>query len=430
MQSRRCPALFISAPGSSHGKTSVTAALARYHTEQGRKVRVFKAGPDFLDPMILEKACSHPVYQLDLWLMGEDECRRLVYEAAQDSDLILIEGVMGLFDGKPSSADLASFLGVPIVVVINAKGTAQTLGAIAFGLSNYQKNLPFAGVLANSIASQRHAEMVIEGMPEDVRYLGGIPHVQEFTLPERHLGLVQAEEVSDIDTRLSAAAALIASTYLAELPEAITITAPESEPLPPLLAGIRIGVAHDTAFAFIYQTNLDLLQALGAELVFFSPLVDKNIPDVDSVYLPGGYPELYLTQLQQNRTLKDQLTQHHKLGQPIYAECGGMLYLLESLTDKTGEQGAMTGILPGHAVMQRRIQGLGYQSASFPGGVLRSHTFHHSIIDTPLKEYATGERLFNTSPGEKIFQLGQLMASYLHCYFPSNPTATAQLFLP
>lgn len=430
MQNRSCPAFFISAPGSSHGKTSVTAALARYHTEQGRKVRAFKAGPDFLDPMILEKACSHPVYQLDLWLMGENECRRLVYEAAQDSDLILIEGVMGLFDGNPCSADLASFFGIPVVAVINAKGTAQTLGAIAFGLANYRKNLPFAGILANSIASQRHAEMVVEGMPEEVRYLGGLPYTQELNLPERHLGLVQAEEVADIDTRLSAAAALIASTDLAELPEAMTVIAPESEPLSPLLTGTRIGVARDTAFAFIYQANLELLQALGAELVFFSPLVDKTLPKVDSVYLPGGYPELYLAQLQQNQTLKNQLKQHHKLGQPIYAECGGMLYLLETLTDKTGRQGAMVGILPGHSVMQGSIQGLGYQSAPFPGGVLHSHTFHHSVIDTPLKAYATGERLFNTSNGEKIFQIERLTASYLHCYFPSNPAAAAQLFLP
>ena len=430
MQSRSCPALFISAPGSSHGKTSVTAALARYHTKQGRKVRVFKAGPDFLDPMILEKACSHPVYQLDLWLMGENECQRLVYEAAQDADLILIEGVMGLFDGNPSSADLAGFLGIPVVVVIDAKGTAQTLGAIAIGLAHYRKNLFFAGVLANSIASQRHAEMVIEGMPEEVRYLGGIPHVQEFTLPERHLGLVQADEVADIDNRLSAAADLIASTDLTELPEAIIITAPKSESLLQSLASIRIGVARDTAFAFIYQANLDLLQALGAELMFFSPLVEKNLPDVDSVYLPGGYPELYLAQLQQNQTLKDQLKQHYDLGRPIYAECGGMLYLLESLTDKTGRQGAMVGIMSGHAIMQGRIHGLGYQSAHFPGGVLRSHTFHHSVIESSLKEYARGERLFNTSPGEKIFQVGRLTASYLHCYFPSNPAATAQLFLP
>jgi len=144
-QSKPCPALFISAPGSNHGKTTITAALARYHVNQGRKVRVFKTGPDFLDPMILEQACGLPVYQLDLWLAGKTECQRLLYEAALEADLILIEGVMGLFDGDPCSADIAEQFSVPVLAVIDAAGTAQTLGAIAFGLANVRKNLRFSG---------------------------------------------------------------------------------------------------------------------------------------------------------------------------------------------------------------------------------------------------------------------------------------------
>jgi cobyrinic acid a,c-diamide synthase len=404
--------------------------MARYHTEQGRKVRVFKAGPDFLDPMILEQASGYPVYHLDLWLAGENECRRLVYQAAQDADLILIEGVMGLFDGKPCTADLAQLLGVPVLAVIDAKGVAQTLGAIANGLAQYRDGLLFAGVLANSIASQRHAEMVIEGLPKGIRYFGGIPRSQQFVLPERHLGLVQAEEVSDIENRLSRAASAIAMTELAKLPSAVSFTYFKKKPLPKLLAGIRIGIARDAAFAFIYQANLDLLQTLGAKLIFFSPLTDHTLPDVDSIYLPGGYPELYLEQLHENVHLKSQLKTHFSQGKPIYAECGGMLYLFESLTDKSGNVAAMVGILPGHGLMQSGLKGLGYQSAPLSYGVLRSHTFHHSKIATSLVETAIGERLFNTSSGEKIFQLERLIASYLHCYFPSNPAATAQLFLP
>ncbi|MEE9425588.1 MAG: cobyrinate a,c-diamide synthase, partial [Methylococcales bacterium] len=335
---KHCPALFISAPGSSHGKTTVTAALARYHTEQGRKVRVFKAGPDFLDSMILEQASGYPVYQLDLWLAGDNECRRMVYQAAQDADLILIEGVMGLFDGKPSSADLAELLGIPVLAVIDAKGVAQTLGAIATGLAQYRDGLLFAGVLANSIASPRHAQMVEEGVPDGIKYFGGIPRSQQFSLPERHLGLVQAEEVSDIDNRLSHTASAIAMTELAKLPSAVTFTCPENQSIQKLLAGIRIGIARDAAFAFIYQANLDLLQTLGAKLIFFSPLTDQTLPDVDSIYLPGGYPELYLEQLHENVHLKSQLKTHFSQGKPIYAECGGMLYLFESLTDKSGNK--------------------------------------------------------------------------------------------
>lgn len=430
MQTRRCPALFISAPGSNHGKTTVTAALARFHTEQGRKVRVFKTGPDFLDPMILERACGQPVYQLDLWLAGETECRRLVYEAAQEADLILIEGVMGLFDGSPCSADLAQKLGVPVLAVINTTGVAQTLGAIAYGLAHYRTELPFAGVLANSVASARHAEMIVQGMPPGMRYFGGLPRVSQFTFPERHLGLVQAAEIVDLESRLSAAAASIASTALAALPAAVEFTCAAAEDLPQLLVGARIGIARDPAFSFIYPANLDCLRALGAKLVFFSPLADQALPEIDSLYLPGGYPELHLQQLQDNVALKAALQNHFRRGKPIYAECGGMLYLLESLTDKAGKRGTMAGIFPGHAVMQARLQGLGYQSAPMPGGVLHSHAFHHSVIDTPLIPIASGEPLYNTSQGERIFQLERLTASYLHCYFPSNPGAAARLFLP
>ena len=425
-----CPALFITAPGSNHGKTTITAALARYHVEQGRKVRVFKSGPDFLDPMILERACGQPVYQLDLWMMGETECRRQLYEAALKTDLILIEGVMGLFDGEPCSADLVELFAVPVLAVINATGTAQTLGAIAYGLANYRPKLKFAGVLANNVASPRHTEMIVQGMPSDLHYFGGIPRDSRFVLPERHLGLVQAEEVHDLESRMLAAAAACASTGLANLPEAVEFIAPEQKTLPQLLTGIRIGIAKDTAFSFIYAANLDLLRAMGATLVFFSPLADTELSAVDSIYLPGGYPELHLQTLQDNQAMKAALQTHFQQGKPIYAECGGMLYLLESIVDKAGNRGKMVGLLPGHAVMQTRLKGLGYQSAPMPGGVLHSHTFHHSLIETPLAPVAFGECLHNTSAGEAIYQLNRVTASYLHCYFASNPAAAAQLFLP
>lgn len=429
-QKKHCPALFITAPGSNHGKTTITAALARYHVEQGRKVRVFKSGPDFLDPMILERACGLPVYQLDLWLIGESECRRLLYEASLEADLILIEGVMGLFDGEPCSADIAELFSVPVLAVIDARGAAQTVGAIAYGLANYRPKLLFAGILANNVASPRHNEMIMQGMPPDLRYFGGIPRDKQFVLPERHLGLVQAEEVHDLESRMSAAAAAIAATALADLPEAVEFTSPKQKMPPPLLAGIRIGVARDTAFSFIYAANLELLCAMGATLVFFSPLADAALPEIDSIYLPGGYPELHLQTLQDNRAMKSALQTHFQQGKPIYAECGGMLYLLESIIDKTGHRGDMVGLLSGHAIMQNRLTGLGYQSAPMPGGLLRSHTFHHSLIETPLVPIAFGERVQNTSEGEAIYQLNRLTASYLHCYFASNPIAAAQLFLP
>jgi cobyrinic acid a,c-diamide synthase len=429
VSARSCPALFVSAPGSNHGKTTVTAAVARFHRDQGRKVRVFKTGPDFLDPMILERASGYPVYQLDLWMAGEAECRRLLYEAAGEADLILIEGVMGLFDGNPSSADLAQKLGVPVLAVIDATGVAQTLGAIALGLANLRLHLPFAGVLANTVASARHAEMIQQGIPPGIRYYGGLPRDTQCAMPARHLGLVQAKEIADLDSRLSVAASGIATTGLAALPDRVEFALPAIEPLPRRLTDVRIGIARDTAFSFLYPANLDLLRSMGAELVFFSPLADSTFPDVDSLYLPGGYPELHLRELQENAAMKATLQTHFRQGRPIYAECGGMLYLLESLTDKAGQRAEMVGLLPGHAVMQARLKGLGYQSAPMPGGVLRAHAFHHSLVETPLSPFAQGERLYNTSQGEAIYRMSGLVASYLHCYFPSNPAAAARLFM-
>ncbi|HRY14257.1 MAG: cobyrinate a,c-diamide synthase [Candidatus Competibacteraceae bacterium] len=430
MTSATCPALLLSAPASGQGKTTVTAGLARYYRDQGYTVRVFKTGPDFLDPMILERASGQPVYQLDLWMVGERDCKALLYRAAQEADLILIEGVMGLFDGTPSSADLAQLFGVPILALINAHAMAQTFGAVAHGLAHYRPGLPFAGVLANRVAGPSHAALLAESLSLEIHDYGWLPRDSEITLPDRHLGLVQAAEIADLETRLNAVAALIAKTGLAALPPPVTFPAMPMEALTPLLKGVRIGIAHDTAFAFLYPANLDTLRALGAELIFFSPLTDAELPDIDAVYLPGGYPELHLDTLAGNASMRAALRQHHTSGKPLYAECGGLLYTLESLTDKEGYRAPMLALLPGHAMMQPKLAGLGMQSVQLPEGELRGHTFHHSKLETSLTPLTQGRRQRDGQPGEAVYRLGRLTASYLHLYFASQPQAAARLFLP
>lgn len=404
----------------------VTAALARLHRNLGRRVRVFKTGPDFLDPMILERASGNPVYQLDLWMGGEDHCRALLHEAAGEADLILVEGVMGLFDGEPSSADLATLLGIPLVAVINASGMAQTFGAVAHGLSTYRDNLPFAGVVANQVAGERHAGMLAESLRTP--FLGAIARDPLMALPDRHLGLVQAAEIEDLELRLERGADALGKTRLAELPASVTFAASESAPLPPRLAGARIAVARDSAFSFLYPANLELLRTLGAELLFFSPLTDGALPEADAVYLPGGYPELHLEQLAGNAGMKASLHAHHAQGKPIVAECGGMLYLLESLADSEGRQARMAGLLPGRAVMQKKLARLGMYSAALPEGVVRGHSFHYSQMESPLAPLAWSEGARPGRCGEPVYRLGRLHASYLHMYFFSNPEATARLF--
>ncbi|MCW8917402.1 MAG: cobyrinate a,c-diamide synthase [Gammaproteobacteria bacterium] len=430
-----CPALFIAAPASGQGKSTVTAALARYHRNQGRVVRVFKSGPDFLDPMIHERASGHPVYQLDLWLVGEAACRHLLSEAAAEADLILIEGVMGLYDGTPSSADLAACFGVPVVAVIDATAMAQTFGAIAFGLKHYRasqnnKELPFAGVIANRVASTGHAGMLAESLPDDIPYYGTLLRNEAMVLPERHLGLVQASELDDLEQRLEAGAAAIKHAGITPLPAAVAFSAPHCEPPPPLLTGVRIAIARDAAFAFIYPANLDLLRAMGAELTFFSPLRDTQLPACDALWLPGGYPELHLHTLDSNLPIKQSIRAHHQAHKPLLAECGGMLYLLDELQNQEGDRGEMVGLLQGHAVMQPQLAGLGMQSAPLPEGRLTAHTFHHSAMATGLTPITHGVRQCGGSPGEPIYRQHRLTASYLHLYFASNPQATAALFRP
>lgn len=430
MTTATCPALLLSAPSSGQGKTTVTAGLARYHRNQGRKVQVFKTGPDFLDPMILQRASGQPVYQLDLWMVGESNCQALLYQAAQTADLILIEGVMGLFDGTPSSADLAERFGAPVLALINAHAMAQTFGAVAYGLAHYRPSVPFAGVLANRVAGPGHAQLLAESLPPEIPYYGWLPRDGEIALPDRHLGLVQAAEIADLEQRLEAVAARIAQTGLAELPPLVAFPAVTLESPPSLLNGVRIGVARDLAFAFLYPANLDTLRALGAELMFFSPLADAELPDFDAVYLPGGYPELHLDALAGNAPIRATLRRHHAAGKPIYAECGGLLYTLDSLADQTGHRAPMLGLLPGHAALQSKLAGLGMQSLELPEGELRGHTFHHSQLETPLQPLAYGRRQRDGQTGEAVYRIGRLTASYLHLYFPSNPAAAARLFLP
>ncbi|BBB29775.1 cobyrinate a,c-diamide synthase [Neptunomonas japonica] len=437
-----CPALFICAPASGQGKTTVTAALARLHRNAGRKVVVFKTGPDFLDPMILEIASGEPVNALDLWMVGENRSRALLHDAAKRADLILIEGVMGLFDGKPSGADLARLFGVPVLAVIDGSAMAQTFAAIAHGLATFQDDMPFSGVLANRLGSDRHAEILRDSLPESIRWYGGIKRSKDVELPSRHLGLLQSNEISDLDKRLNTAAQMISTTGASELPPAIcfeanplpTDTTKNSDDLPrqlsPALAGVRIGIAKDEAFSFIYPANITLLRQLGAQVVFFSPLEDQALPDVDSVYLPGGYPELFTQKLAANDAMKQAIKAHVAANKPLIAECGGMIYLAQSLTDLNGNVEPMLGLLKGKVTMQPRLTALAMQSVALPEGTLRGHTYHHSSFETDEIADYQGLCPNYARTSEAVYRKGNLYASYIHHYFPSAVDACIALFKP
>lgn len=439
----RCPAILIAAPASGQGKTTVTCALARLHTRQGRKVRVFKCGPDFLDPLWLQLASGAPVYQLDLWMTGAADCAQRLHAAAQDADLIIVEGVMGLFDGEPSAADLAQHFGLPVLAVIDASAMAGTFGALAWGLQTYRADTRFAGVIANRVASAGHADMLETSLRDPQQWMGAMMRHEQFNLPERHLGLVVASELADATLRLDAMADALGVTQLGQMDAAdlqawsvefalAPAKTPGEHAQPDALKGVTIAVARDAAFCFLYAANIDCLKGMGASITYFSPLADEALPTCDALWLPGGYPELHADALAANSCMKAAIAAHGAAGKPVWAECGGMMALFDVLTTVDGEAHAMWGVLPGSVQVQKRLAALGPQQMDTPLGTLRGHTFHYSTCETPLKastrtRAAPGRKL--RGEGEALYVSRSVKASYFHAWFPSCPGAAAALFL-
>ncbi|PWK32654.1 cobyrinate a,c-diamide synthase [Cupriavidus plantarum] len=428
------PAMMITASASGQGKTTVTAALARLHARQGRTVRVFKSGPDFLDPTWLAAASGAPVHSLDLWMTGADDARQRLAEAARTADVILVEGVMGLHDGEPSSADIARRFQLPVLTVIQASAMAQTFGAIAYGLAHYGDPFADMRVLANGVGSTRHADMLRTSLREPGQWAGALTRDPSVSLPERHLGLYSANELPDVMARLDKLADLLAPLPAAQLPPAVRFEdVPAVAPLPRRLEGKTIAVACDDAFRFIYPANVDTLEALGARVVLFSPLRDADLPACDAVWLPGGYPELHAATLAANTAMQEALRRARASGMPMLAECGGMMALFDTLVDKEGRAHEMARVLPGTVRMQGRLAALGHQAVALPWldgtpQTVRGHTFHYSQTETPLEPATRAVSPRDGKPGEAVYRVGALTASYVHLYFPSNPEAIACLF--
>ncbi len=436
----RCPAILVAAPASGQGKTTVAAALARLHSRAGKRVRVFKCGPDFLDPHWLALASGEPVYQLDLWMTGEADCQTRLHDAASQADLIIIEGVMGLFDGQPSAADLAQRFGLPVLAVIDASAMAGTFGALAFGLQHYRAGLPWAGVLANRVAGAGHAQMLADAVDAQ-HWLGALLLNPALELPERHLGLTVASEVGDAMQRLDAAADALAATPLGQMdmvafsrwevafaPPALHNESPHLQPL--ALAGKTVAVARDAAFCFVYEANLDTLRALGAKIVFCSPLADEALPVCHALWLPGGYPELHAVQLSANATFRDSVATHVAAGRSIWAECGGMMTLVDKIVTVDGVVHSMWGLLPGTVTMQKRLVAIGPQQVTIGPQTLRGHTFHYSTCATalvPVARTARPDAQPAQDAGEALYAHGSIRATYFHAWFASSPLATAAL---
>ena len=426
------PGLIISAPASGTGKTTLTLGLARAFRDRGLAVQTFKSGPDYIDPAFHRAATGRPSYNLDTWAMGPDMLASLLAHAA-GSDLILAEGSMGLHDGvatagatgSGASADLALHFGWPVVLVIDVSGQAQTAAAIALGLGSYRPGLQLAGVVLNRVASARHERLVRLGMAQaGIAVLGALPRNKAITMPERHLGLVQAEELPHLEPMLAEAARFVAAHV--DLDALLTATRPSSLPTPPhpiRPPGQRIALARDTAFSFVYPHLLDGWRAAGAEILPFSPLADQEPdPSADVCWLPGGYPELHGGQIAAASRFMAGL-RAFSATKPVHGECGGYMVLGAGLIDKDGQRHQMAGLLGLETSFQVRRMHLGYRMARlmtpFPGQTagttLRGHEFHYSTIlnqpDAPLADVTDAEG--NAVP-ETGSQRGLVTGSFFH----------------
>ena len=355
-------------------------------------------------------------------MCGVDDGAAQLYKAAQTADVILVEGVMGLYDGTPSSADLAIQFNLPVLVTIDASAMAQTFGAVATGLLSYNPALKPAGVIANKLGSAGHGKLLQDALPKHLTWFGALLKNEVFALPERHLGLHRAAEIEDLDARIEAAAKALAESGELPLPPLATFNPPTQAALPQLLASKTIAIARDAAFCFVYPANVDCLQAMGADIVYFSPLNDKKLPEAHSYWLPGGYPELHLEHLSQNTHMKADLKTALEAGKPILAECGGMMTLGDTLNGV-----AVFGLLKGASQVTSGLQGIGTQHVTLNNQNMSAHTFHYGKFETSLTPATIATSQYGA--GEAVYQHGSITATFLHFYFPSNPIASAALFL-
>jgi cobyrinic acid a,c-diamide synthase len=437
----RLPRLVIAGSASGVGKTTVMLALTRALTARGLRVATFKCGPDYLDPTYHARAAGGRCHNLDGWMMGRDAVQRTFASAAEGSDLALIEGVMGLFDGasptsdEGSSAEIAKWLAAPVLLTVDAGGMARSVAALAQGFRDFDPELWLAGLVCNRVGSKGHLELLRRALPT-LPLLGGLPRAPRLTFEERHLGLHSADARVLPDATLDAWRALAEEWFDLDALVALARSAP---PLPAPIAGrpqepaprCRIGVAFDDAFHFYYDDNLRQLEGLGAELVRFSPLAEAALPEVDGLYFGGGYPELFASALSENEALRVALVDFAARGGPIYAECGGLMYLAGGIQTLDGSVHPMVGLLPGVARVHDRLQALGYvevrtRRPSILGAAgleFRGHQFRYS----ELVDAAQGERAYELSrrrDGEQTLEgyaSGSVLGSYVHAHWASNP---------
>ncbi len=446
--------LLLAGTHSGVGKTTLTSGLIVALGGRGLAVQPFKVGPDYIDPTYHSLAAGRTCRNLDAWLVPPAQVRAIFDRATQHCDLAMIEGVMGLFDGfgyddeQGSTAEMAKLLRSPVVVVVDAAKLARSAGALAAGYFNFDHELSIAGFIVNRVGSPRHGQGVARAIERATGkpVFGWLPREARLMVPERHLGLVPTVEPGAWQSFLAAASDLVEQHLDVDRLLEISRQAPPLEPVAKpvrLHAGeadrVRIAVARDAAFQFTYPENLELLAEAGAEIAFFSPLADASLPDdAAAIVLSGGFPEVYARELAANASLRESIVVAHRAGMPIYAECGGLMYLTEAIVDQQGCEHEMVGLLPGRSQMTPKLT-LGYRLAEAAtdswlfrrGETVRGHEFHYSIWpDRPADLPAALRLVPRDGDGESKLDgacVANLWSSYIHLHFAARPELAQRL---
>lgn len=444
---RSVPRLVISAPHGRSGKTTLCLGLAAALAGRGLRVQPFKKGPDYIDPSWLGEAAGRPCRNLDLFLMGADALLAGFGRACQSADLALIEGAHGLYDGLDSdgtnsTADLARLLGSPVVLVIDASRMTQSVAALVRGFRDFEPGVHVAGVILNHVSGARHRAKLADALSRrsGVPLLGALPRAPSLTIPDRHLGLVPRDEAGPLPAvdqlRRAVEASVDLDALLALARGAPPLALPEDPPRPIPAPRVRLGVARDRAFTFYYPENLEALRGAGAELVPFDTLRHRSLPDVDGLYLGGGFPEMFLEELEANEALRGDLRGAIADGLPVYAECGGLMYLAHRIA-WNGRTREMVGALPCDVEMTARPQGHGYVRGRVTGAnpyfargtEIRGHEFHYSRVTHrgPAELAYRLERGRGIDEGRDGLVVGNLLAAYTHLHAAGAPGWAAAL---
>jgi len=444
-------AFMVAGTASGMGKTTVALTLMAIFRERGLRVQPFKCGPDFLDTGHHTAICGHPSRNLDIWMLEAEANRAIFANGTRNADVAIIEGMMGLYDGVTgggedgSAAQIAKLLDLPVVLVIDAGKSARSIAAVVKGFESFDPALHFAGIVLNNVGSDRHYRLLETAIHTvtTTPLLGRLPTEADLAIPERHLGLHTTEETTSVENRLAA----FAQTGRQHLDIAPLLELSWPGPMAKDDAGlvslqqqgcVRIGVARDKAFSFYYEDNFDLLRDNGAEIVNFSPLSDTDLPqNLDALYLGGGYPELYADELSHNTRMSAAIRAFAESSKPVYAECGGMIYLGRALTTLNGHSHAMAGVLPLEFEMTTRLVHFGYVHVELAeqcllgekGTQMRGHSFHCSLVRAGNSSPTAYRLRYTLSGREEVegYRYKNVLASYVHLHFRGNPALAASL---